>query len=76
MIFEDKKGYKVEECCPGNCLKWCQYFGRNYSGYTIGCIMETIDVIENECEYDNDYQKCHRNLLEFRKKIRAKLMRT
>jgi hypothetical protein len=56
-IFGHEEGGKVENCCPNNCLKGRKYFGGNNGGNGIGRIVETIDIIEYEGQYNNYYQQ-------------------
>ena len=59
MILENKKGSKVEKCCPYYRLEGGKYLGGNDCCNRVGCVVKTIDVVEDQSQYDNNNNKSH-----------------
>ena len=58
-IIENEKGGKIENGCPQYRLEWRQYLGRNDRGNRDGGIMESVDVVEKQRQYDDNEQQGH-----------------
>ena len=55
-VFGNKECDKIKESSPQNRLKGCEDFCRHDCRYRIGSIMKPVDKIEQQCQYNNNYQ--------------------
>ena len=63
MILENEKCDEIEHSCPKHSLERGKHLGGNNGRYGIGCIVKTIDIIEDDRQcYDND-QECGHSVL-------------
>src|SRR6185369_12278642 len=54
---EDSEGYEVKEGRPKNSQTWRQNSRGNHRGNGVCCIVETVDVVKNECQPDENHDE-------------------
>lgn len=53
-VFGNEERHKVETGSPYDGLERTQYLGRHDGGDGVGRVVESVDIVKEQCKYDDD----------------------